>query len=320
MKVFITGATGFVGRALVSELVSSDVEVVATVRNITAELPERVRQIVFDDLSQLSEINSLIDILSDVEIVIHTAARAHVMRDSISDPLNEYRKMNVTATKELARQAAEAGVKRFIFVSSVKVNGELTSHNQMFSETDEPQPVDEYGLSKLEAEQALIDMRKVSPMKVVIIRSPLVYGPGVKANFANVIKSINKGWSLPFGRVHNKRSMIAIDNLIAFIKLCMSHPAAANELFLIADKEDISTTALLKNIAKAYGVKSILLPIPVALMSGLAKLLGKQDLADRLFGNLQIDTSKARRILNWSPVITMDEQLEKMADFDKNKK
>jgi nucleoside-diphosphate-sugar epimerase len=320
MKVFITGATGFVGRALVSELVSSDVEVVATVRNITAELPERVRQIVFDDLSQLSEINSLIDILSDVEIVIHTAARAHVMRDSISDPLNEYRKMNVTATKELARQAAEAGVKRFIFVSSVKVNGESTSHNQMFSETDEPQPVDEYGLSKLEAEQALIDMRKVSPMKVVIIRSPLVYGPGVKANFANVIKSINKGWSLPFGRVHNKRSMIAIDNLIAFIKLCMSHPAAANELFLIADKEDISTTALLKNIAKAYGVKSILLPIPVALMSGLAKLLGKQDLADRLFGNLQIDTSKARRILNWSPVITMDEQLEKMADFDKNKK
>ena len=320
MKVFITGATGFVGRALVSELISSDVEIVATVRHRTAELPERVRQIVCDDLSQLSETNSLIDILSDVDIVIHTAARAHVMRDSISDPLNEYRKMNVTATKELARQAAEAGVKRFIFVSSVKVNGESTSHNQMFSETDEPQPVDDYSLSKLEAEQALIDMRKVSPMKVVIIRSPLVYGPGVKANFANVIKLINKGWSLPFGRVHNKRSMIAIDNLIAFIKLCMSHPAAANELFLIADKEDISTTALLKNIAKAYGVKSILLPIPVALMSGLAKLLGKQDLADRLFGNLQIDTSKARRILNWSPVITMDEQLEKMADFDKNKK
>lgn len=320
MKVFITGATGFVGRALVSELISSDVEIVATVRNITAELPESVSQIICDDLSQLNETNSLIDILSDVDIVIHTAARAHVMKDSSSDPLSEYRKMNVTATRELARQAAEAGVKRFIFVSSVKVNGESTEHNQMFRETDYAQPVDYYGLSKFEAEQTLIELGKISSMQVVIIRPPLVYGPGVKSNFANIIKLINKGWPLPFGRVHNKRSMIAIDNLIAFIKLCMSHPAAANELFLIADKDDISTTALLKNIAKAYGVKSILLPIPVALMSGLAKLLGKKAVADRLFGNLQIDTSKARRILDWSPVITMDEQLEKMADFDKNKK
>lgn len=320
MKVFITGATGFVGRALVSELISSDVEVVATVRNITAELPERVRQIVCDDLSQLSETNSLIDILSDVDIVIHTAARAHVMKDSYSEPLSEYRKMNVTVTRELARQAAEVGVKRFIFVSSVKVNGELTKHNQMFSENDAAQPSDDYGLSKFEAEQTLIEISKISSMQIVIIRPPLVYGLRVKANFANVVKLIKKGWPLPFGRVHNKRSMIAIDNLIAFIKLCMSHPAAANELFLIADKDDISTTALLKNIAKASGVKSILLPIPVALMSGLAKLLGKKDVADRLFGNLQIDTSKARRILDWNPVITMDEQLEKMAEFDKNKK
>ncbi|WP_417535299.1 UDP-glucose 4-epimerase family protein [Methylophaga sp.] len=320
MKVFITGATGFVGRALVSELISSDVEIVATVRNITTELPESVRQIVCDDLSQLSEANSLIDILSDVDVVIHIAARAHVMKDTTSDPLSEYRKMNVTATRELARQAAETGVKRFIFVSSVKVNGESTEHNQMFSENDAAQPSDDYGLSKFEAEQTLIEIGKISSMQVVIIRPPLVYGPGVKANFENIIKLINKGWPLPFGRVHNKRSMIAIDNLIAFIKLCMSHPAAANQLFLIADKEDISTTALLKNIAKAYGVKSILLPVPVVLMSGLAKLLGKKDMADRLFGNLQIDTSKARRILDWSPVITMDAQLEKMADFDKNKK
>ena len=320
MKVFITGATGFVGEALLTELMPFDDDLIVSVRNRTAEFPKKVQQIVCTDLSQLNEDNSLIDILSDVDIVIHTAARAHVIRDSTSDPLNEYRKINVTATKELARQAAEAGVKRFIFVSSVKVNGESTSHNQMFSETDEPQPVDEYGLSKLEAEQALIDMGKVSSMQVVIIRPPLVYGPGVKANFANIVKLINKGWPLPFGLVHNRRSMIAIDNLIAFIRLCMSHPAAANELFLIADKEDISTTTLLKKIAKAYGVESCLFPIPVTLMSVIAKLFGKKEMADRLFGNLQIDTSKARQLLDWSPVITMDQQLEKMADFDRNKK
>ena len=319
-KVLVTGGSGFVGKTLLSELIAFDNDVIATVRNLSSELPERVQRVVFSDLSQLNEDNSLIDILSYVDIVIHTAARAHVMRDSTSDPLNEYRKINVTATKELARQAAEAGVKRFIFVSSVKVNGESTSHNQMFSETDEPQPVDEYGLSKLEAEQALIDIGKVSSMQVVIIRPPLVYGPGVKGNFANIVKLINKGWPLPFGLVHNRRSMIAIDNLIAFIRLCMSHPAAANELFLIADKEDISTTALLKKIAKAYGVNSCLLPIPVSLMSVIAKLFGKKEMADRLFGDLQIDISKARQLLDWSPVVTMDEQLVKMADFDRNKK
>ncbi len=320
MKVFITGATGFVGKALVSELMPFDDDIIVSVRNRTAKFPEKVQQIVCTDLSQLNEDNSLIDILSDVDIVIHTAARAHVMRDSISDPLSEYRKMNVTATKELARQAAEAGVKRFIFVSSVKVNGESTCDNHTFHETDVPQPRDDYGVSKFEAEQALIDVGKTTSMQLVIIRPPLVYGPGVKANFANIVKLINKGWPLPFGLVHNRRSMIAIDNLIAFIRLCMSHPAAANELFLIADKEDISTTTLLKKIAKAYGVKSFLLPIPVTLMSVIAKLFGKKEMADRLFGNLQIDTSKARQLLDWSPVITMDEQLVKMADFDRNKK
>jgi nucleoside-diphosphate-sugar epimerase len=240
------------------------------------------------------------------------------MKESSADPIEEFRKINVYATVELARQAAGAGVKRFIFLSSVKVNGESTDNRRPFSETDDPAPEDAYGQSKLEAEKLLLELAKTTSMEVVIIRPPLIYGPGVKANFASMIKVVNKGIPLPFGAISNQRSMLAIDNLVSFIRLCMTHPAATNQVFLIADGEDVSTTTLLRRLAEAYMRPPRLIPVPLSWMNFFARLIGKQMITDRLFGNLQIDTSKARELLGWKPVITMEQQLNKMAELDRN--
>lgn len=318
MRLFITGATGFVGKALVNELCTDSHNVIAVVREHSDELPVDVEQNQVADLSDLSEQNSLIDSMKDVDVVIHTAARVHIMDDHVADPLEEFRKLNVNATFELAKQAARAGVKRFIYLSSVKVNGESTNNRRPFSEADDPAPEDAYGQSKLEAEKLLLDVAKTTSMEVVIIRPPLIYGPGVKANFASMIKIIKKGIPLPLGAITNQRSMLAIDNLVSFIKLCMTHPAATNQVFLIADGEDVSTTALLRQLAVAYMRPSRLMPVPVSWMSFLAKRIGKQNVTDRLFGNLQIDISKARELLGWKLVITMEQQLNKMAELDRN--
>ncbi|AFI83937.1 epimerase [Methylophaga nitratireducenticrescens] len=318
MRIFVTGATGFVGKALVAQLVAEGHEVIAAVRKHSAELPEEVEQIVVGDLSLLDEQNTIINTLKNIDVVTHTAARVHIMQDNATDPLTEFRKLNVNATIELAGQAAKAGVKRFIFLSSIKVNGESTNNREAFTETDEPKPEDDYGQSKFEAEQALFELTKSSSMEVVIIRPPLVYGPGVKANFACMIKIIKKGLPLPFGSVSNQRSMLAIDNLVDFITLCMTPPAAANQVFLIADGKDISTTDLLKKIAKAYQRPPRLIPVPIAWMIFFAKLAGKQNITDRLFGNLQININKSNQLLGWQPVTSMEQQLNKMAELDRN--
>lgn len=319
MRIFVTGATGFVGRALVDNLIADGHSVIAGVRAISAELPVEVEQKLVGDLSLLlDEQNTFTDILKNVDVVIHTAARVHIMNDNSVDPLTEFRKVNVTATHELAKQAARTGVKRFIFLSSIKVNGESTDNREVFRETDEPFPEDAYGQSKLEAEQALFELGHTSSMEIVVIRPPLIYGPGVKANFANMINIIKKGIPLPFGAVANKRSMLAIDNLVSFIKLSMTHTAATNQIFLIADGEDVSTTELLKKIAKAYKKSSRLIPVPVSWMIFFAKLLGKQNIAIRLFGDLQIDIGKAYRVLGWKPITSMDQQLKKMFEWDIN--
>jgi len=318
MKIFITGATGFVGSELTRQLSAKALDVVGCVRSADSLLPLRVERIVVDDLTKND--TNWPSVLGSVDVVVHAAARAHIMNDEVLDPLSEYRKVNCAATLRLARAAAESGVRRFVFISSVKVNGEMSGLNTPFTPDDSFIPVDPYGLSKYEAEQGLLQIAEETAMEVVIIRPPLVYGPGVRANFASMIKWVQKGIPLPFGAIHNKRSLVALDNLVNFIALCVDRnksPKAANEVFLISDNEDVSTTQLLSKVANAFGTKPWLIPIPVSWMTFTAKFLGKEDVAARLFSSLQVDSSKARDLLGWEPVVTMDEQLKKIAEADK---
>lgn len=282
--------------------------------------------------------------VTGVDAVVHLAARVHVMQDQASDPLTEFRRVNVEGTLKLARQAAEAGVRRFVYLSSIKVNGEstgtrpsgrdegrgtsdeeekysaeqqvLSAENPMsFREEDLPAPQDAYAISKWEAEQGLMALARETGMEVVIIRPPLVYGPGVKGNFASMLRWVKKGIPLPLGAVRdNRRSFVALDNLVDLIVTCLDHPKAANEVFLVSDGEDLSTRELLRRIARAYGKSSRLIPMPVGIMRFVAWLMGKQGVADRLFGSLQIDSSKTREVLGWEPPVSVDEQLEKIVN------
>lgn len=311
MNVFLTGSTGFVGKAVEDELVMQQHKVVSLARHAPSN---GFKDLVRFHIADVANVSDWLSLLEGIDVVIHSAARVHVMNDATNDPLEEFRKVNARATLNLARQAASSGVKRFVFLSSIKVNGEVTESGSFFLPSDTSVPLDPYGLSKYEAEQGLLTIAKETGMEVVIIRPPLVYGPGVKANFASMLKWINKGVPLPFGTVHNQRSLVALDNLVSFIIHCIDHPKAANEVFLISDGEDVSTTELLRKVARAFGKGSILMPVPVLLMTLAAKLIGKGDVANRLFGSLQVDSSKARELLGWKPVITMDEQLKKTAD------
>ena len=316
-NILVTGATGFLGKPLVTELVAEGFTVSALVRSAESILPNQVTKLVGGDLTIISDRRPL---LHNIDIVIHVAARAHIMNDEAANPLAEFRKVNTQATLQLAKQAAEQGVKRFIFISSVKVNGEMTHSNEPFQPDDDFVPDDPYGLSKYEAEQGLLVLAKKTGMEVVIIRPPLVYGPGVRANFASMMKWVKRGIPLPFGAIHNQRSFIALDNLISFIILCIDHPNAANEIFLISDGEDLSTTELLQKLSGAFSRKILLLPIPVSWMSFVAKLVGKGDITTRLFSSLQVDSSKADELLGWQPVISMDAQLKKTTDAHLNEK
>lgn len=300
-NMLVTGATGFVGSSFCAKATKTGYYVRRIVRK-RIDSDEHVIENI--DGSALWK-----PALDGIDTVVHLAARVHVMKDKANDPLAEFRRVNTQGTLNLARQAAGAGVRRFVFLSSIKVNGEYTANSRAFTENDQPNTVDPYALSKLEAEQSLLDIASNSDMEVVIIRPPLVYGPGVKGNFASMIKWVGKGLPLPFGAVHNKRSFIALDNLVDFILLCIKHPGAANEIFLISDGEDISTTELLQKVGKALDKRVVLLPVPVGLIKLGAGLLGKRDIADRLFGSLRVDSSKARQLLGWKPVVSMDEQL-----------
>jgi nucleoside-diphosphate-sugar epimerase len=315
VKVLLTGATGFIGKALISEFISSGYQVIALVRNLSSELPEQVEQMILEDWSVLS-IEALAQplgsVLRDLDVVVHAAARAHIMREASVDPLAECMVVNRNATLTIAQLAVIAGVKRFVFLSSIGVNGNQNS--QPFLETDKPNPQEPYAVSKYEAEQGLLEIAKQTQIEVVIIRPPLVYGLNAPGNFARLLKWVSNGSPLPFGAVYNQRSLVALDNLVSFIIHCIDHPKAANEVFLISDGEDVSTTELLQKVAKAFDKKAILLPVPVSLMKFAAKLLGKADVADRLFGSLQVDSSKARDLLGWKPVISMDDQLKKTAE------
>ncbi|MCF6250293.1 MAG: SDR family oxidoreductase [Methylococcaceae bacterium] len=317
MKILITGATGFVGKRLCNELQNDNHEVYVAIRKKTESVVEKIYQFEIGDLSAEIDWSK---VLQGVEVVVHTAARVHIMNDSVVDPITEFRRVNTAATLTLARQAATSGVKRFIFISSIKVNGEMTKPNHPFQPDDAFIPVDPYALSKYEAEQGLLKVAEETRMELVIIRPPLVYGAGVRANFASMMKWIKIGIPLPLGAVRNQRSFVALDNLVSFIIHCIDHPKAANEIFLISDGEDVSTTELLRKVAKVFGQKAFLLPVPITWMRLVATLMGKSDVTNRLFGSLQVDSSKVYELLGWKQVITMDEQLKKTADAYLNEK
>lgn len=333
----MTGATGFVGGALVNKLLLNGYEIAALVKERSAALASSVEQKIVGNLTEDTDFTS---ILQPNDIVIHVAGRAHIMYPTDTDEeLEAFRKVNTAATLNLARQSAASGTKRFIFISSIGVNGNQTeniskkehaNHIQeecsgrgggftdsgVFRETDIPNPHNAYSLSKWEAEQGLMEISRETGMEVVIIRPPLVYGPGVKGNFASMIHWLKKSIPLPLGAIDNRRSLVAVDNLVNFIELCMWHPRAANETFLIADGEDVSTTELLRRVANALGKKLLLIPVPVSWLTFFAKLLGKQAKVEQLLGSLQVDITKARELLDWRPPISMQQQLANMAEWE----
>lgn len=308
MNILITGATGFVGRRLI-EILSSQTQasLVAAIRSKKNTFSNKIKTVTIDDLGPN---NSWNDALDNIDVIIHTAARVHVMNNDLKDPLLEFRKVNVEGTLNLARQAAKTGVKRFVFLSSIKVNGESTTLNRPFTETDLPAPVDPYGISKFETEVGLFKLAEETGMEVVCIRPTLVYGAGVKANFFNMMKWLYRGVPLPFGLIHNKRSLVALDNLVDFIVTCTEHPLAANQVFLVSDGEDLSTSDLLRRVAKALDRKSYLLSINQKLLELLLSLFGKKNIAQRLCGSLQVDISKAKKVLSWTPPVSVNEGLK----------
>jgi nucleoside-diphosphate-sugar epimerase len=301
MKVLITGVTGFVGKVLCAELFSQGHEIRAAVRTKVAAIKNV-------EMTMVGEINRGTDwssALRDIDVVIHLAARVHVMHDTVVDPLAEFRKVNVDGTLNLAHQAAKAGVKRFIFISSIKVNGEHTEADKPFKESDVANPQDAYGVSKFEAEQGLLQIAQQTGLDVVIIRPPLVYGAGVKANFASMMRAVKRGIPLPLGAIHNKRSFVYVGNLVSLITRCVGHPAAVNQVFLVSDGHDLSTTELLRECASALDMKARLLPVPQKLIEVGAAMLGKRAVAQRLCGNLQVDITKARTLLGWEPPVSV---------------
>jgi nucleoside-diphosphate-sugar epimerase len=307
VKVLITGATGFVGGRLaqvLGGLFGNDLRCAVRRESATA----CGHQVVIPGLDSTMDWSHA---LGGRHAVVHASARAHIMKDDAVDSLAEYRRINVAGTLNFARQAAAAGVKRFIFISSIKVNGERTATDRRFCPSDVATPEDFYGISKHEAELGLRALAAETGMEVVIIRPPLVYGPGVKGNFASMIKLVGRGLPLPLGAVHNKRSLVALDNLVDLIITCIDHPGAANQTFLVSDGEDISTTKLLQGVAQAMGKPSRLIPVPASVLQFAATLLGKKAVAQRLLGSLQVDISHTQKCLNWSPPLTVKQGLQR---------
>lgn len=317
-SVFLTGATGFVGGATLKRLVAENCTVVAALRNGSKLLEGNVKTVHVDSFDGATPWK---ECLGGVDVVIHAAARVHVMNDTEAVPLAAFRKINVEGTLNLARHAVKAGVRRFIFISSIKVNGEGTPAGVAYTPEDIPAPADPYGVSKMEAEQGLRELAAETGMEVVIIRPVLVYGPGVKANFRSMMNWLDKGIPLPFGAIHNNRSLVALDNLVDLIITCISHPAAANQTFLVSDGEDLSTTQLLRKMASALGRPARLLPIPSWALCGAAALLGRKSLSNRLCGSLQVDISKTCSLLGWLPPVSAEDALKATAqNFQESKK
>ena len=306
MKLLLTGPGGFVGRALRQSLLfRPDFDLCCVYRVLPAAGNLSLLDVVAGNIENIKDWS---EFLTDVEVVLHTAAIAHVQGPVTKQLQSEFDAVNTVATLTLARQAADADVKRFIFLSTIKVLGDSTSGSAFNSDT-KPAPIDEYACSKWRAEQGLRALAAETGMEVVIVRPVLVYGPGVKANFLSMMCWLHKGVPLPFGGIYNKRSLVALDNLVDLLVTCIDHPAAANQTFLVSDGEDLSTTELLSRMAKALGKPARLLPLPSWILEWGAKLLGKQALAQRLCGSLQVDITKTCELLGWRPSVGVDTAL-----------
>ena len=309
--VLVTGANGFIGQELCAYLSLSGYSVLGSVRKkFDADPLDATKYHVMGDIDENSDWSIA---LSGVDCVVHLAARVHMMHDNSTDPLKEFRHVNVVLTTDLARKAAAAGVRRFVFISSIKVNGEHTPVGQPFMANDVPRPQDPYGLSKLEAEEALRKLATQTRMEVVIIRPVLVYGPGVKANFHEMMRWALKGIPLPFGSLDNHRSLVALDNLVDLIAVCLHHPGAANQTFLISDGEDLTVAALLQRTAAAVGRPVRLLPVPMFVLRLIGRTLGKDAVVTRLCETLQVDITKTRQLLGWHPLVSVNVALRKSA-------
>ena len=315
MNILVTGANGFVGTAFCDQLLQSTPHTLfAAQRHPQPQVLPRRKSLTINNLADLTPH------LSQIDVIVHLAARVHQVHDTAPDPLAAFRAINTAATAYLAQAAAQAGVKRFIYLSSIKVNGEHTPPGQPFTAQDPPHPQDPYGISKAEAEIELRQIAHSTGMEVVIIRPPLIYGPGVKANFHSLITWVDRYLPLPLGAIHNRRSLVALPNLVDLILICLTHPGAVNQTFFVSDNHDLSTTDLLRTVARALGKPSLLIPIPSAWLETFATLVGKPALAQRLCSSLQVDIRPTQNRLNWTPPVSIADAMATTAqDFQRRK-
>lgn len=309
MRVLVTGANGFVGREVVAELRRRGRAAIAGVRVLSddaAASDDGVERRATGDLAAAPDLSG---VLRGVDVVVHTAARVHMMHDTAASPAAEYQRANVDATRHVASQAIAAGVKRFVMVSSVKAMGERTSDGERWTSNTPPRPIDPYGVSKLTAENTLRDLERASGLEVVIVRPPLVYGPGVRANFATMMRWLVRGVPLPLAGIRNRRSLVALPNLANLLVTCALHAGAAGRTFLASDDDDLSTPQLLRRLSRALGCRPRLFPLPPAALRAVAGLAGKRDAATRLLDSLQLDVTATKEVLDWRPPTSVDDAL-----------
>lgn len=312
MNILVTGAGGFIGSSLVCSLEKDKKHTIISTSRIISQSIKSSSSLYYEgDLYSLSQQKELLD---SVDVIVHCAGLAHAFAIPERELTDQCDKINFQATLKLAKSATKAAVKRFIFISSIKVNGEESISGVPFSEKDRPNPLDPYAKSKCKAEEGLRQLAVDTEMEIVIIRPPLVYGPGVKGNFRKLLQMINSGYPLPLGNIHNKRSYIALDNLLEFIKICMTDIGAANQTFLVSDGEDLSTTELVRRICSIKGKKKFIFPLPHPVLLLIANLTGKRDSVQKLCGNLQIDSGKAKSLLHWQPKLTVNDALRLTVD------